>query len=480
MPRSRTWYGRRKSAEDVAREIPALTAAAATVDANRPPTGTQMYWGGAGWQNEGWDHYDSTPELHRAASDMGEAFSRAVMMVVDVDPVSGELGEDPTDDQMAGAIGTAMFGGRPGQAQAQRAIGEHMTVPGECWILATDPALNIDDEPWQVLSVNEVAPLGGTGIQITRIDGSKRMLVDGELLFRVWQPHPKRRVEANSPVRAALPVLRELAGLSAQVMAAIRSRLASAGVWLLPDSATLPAPLDELGREIPGTPSDHWLRLLGNAMMTAVANPDDPSALVPIVAMVPDGVLEKIKDPFQFVRDVISDIQPIREAAIKRLAVGFDAPPERLLGLASVNHWGQWFMDESFVKGPLSAYLAVPADAFTKKYLRPALQLAGKNPDAFAIAYDVRGMLPDVEATNAQQAWDAGKLAGRKYLEAMGFDPDVRLTVPVTTKGPTAAPPLDPATPATAPAVAQPSTTDTQQAPQAMPTAPAPNGAPVP
>ncbi|WP_375483301.1 hypothetical protein [uncultured Jatrophihabitans sp.] len=399
-----------------------LTAAAVHVDVTNPPA--QPLWGASPWQNEAWDHYDSCPELHRAVTDMAEAFSRAVMIVVDVDPQSGELGQDPTDNPTAGAIGAAMFGGRVGQAQAQRAAAQHLTVPGEYYVLASEGA-DIDDDPWQTLSAAEVSKTGST-IQVTRLDTTRRTLQPGELLFRVWQPHPRWRWQADSPSRAALDPLREIAGLSAQIMASIRSRLATAGVWLLPQSAQLPPDRDETGAEIPGTGggADAWLRKIATAMVTAISDPQSPAALAPIIAMIPDELLDKIKDPFQFVRDVITEAQTLRDAAVRRLAIGMDMPPERLLGIGTTNHWSAWNLDESFVKGPLSSLLSVPADAYTRFWLRPALRFAGLDPKLFAIAFDVSAMLADIEVDNAVKAYGEGALSERKFLEVLGFDPD--------------------------------------------------------
>lgn len=497
---ARTWYGRRKLGVEIVRPsaLDSLTASATTVAVNTP---SQVQWGGSGWQQEVWEHYDTAPEQHRAQTDMGEAFSRAKLMVVDVNPTSGDLGENPTDDPVGGAIIRKMFGGRVGQAQAQRAMGQHLTGPGEFWVLVSDQVPDVDGDQWAILAVGEVTKAGNL-IQIQNMDGTRRSLRDGELLIRVWQPHPARRWLADSPTLAELTVLREMAGFTAQIMASIRSRLASAGVWLLPQSATLPVEKDEAGQDLPGG-APQWMRLLATAMMTAISRPDDPSALVPIVAMIPDDVLAKIQNPIQFVQDLAADLQPLRDSATKRFAIGFDAPPERLLGVGDMNHWSAWQTDESFVKGPLSSLLSVPAAALTEHYLKPTLRLMGKDPELFAFAFDVSDMMPDVKAEHAEQARQDGVLSERAYLEALGFDPDrdaatpeeraerlvlqvlargnpesleellptikrlfpgIQLTVPITTAGPTPAAPVAETPPAGTP-VAAPSTTDTQTAP---------------
>lgn len=502
---ARNPFSRRRSSQieilDPVRQS-SLVASAVTIGIDKPPS--HVLWGGAQWQLEAWAHYDTCPELHAAATVIGNAFSRAKMMAVDVDPVTGDLGDTPTDDPVAGALVANLFGGRSGQSMAQRQMGVHLTLPGDCWILASDQRPDVDAQTWQVISVSEVQKAGNL-IQIENLDGTRRNLMPTELLFRLFQPHPKRRWEADSPTRAMLPVLRELAGLSAQIIASIKSRLATGGVWLLPQSATLPDTVDEYGNKLPSG-AQGWMAMLARAMVTAIANPDDPSALVPIVAMIPDEVLEKIKDPFQFVREIAAEAQVLREACVKRLAIGMDMPPELLLGVGDVNHWSAWQVSEDFVKGPLTGLLALPADGFTTHYLRPGLRLAGRNPRLFAIAFDTSGLMPAVQEEHAIAAYTAGELSARALLEALHFDPvrdavtpeeraeklvrgilargnpesleellptikrlfpGISLTVPIGSTGlpSPVAPQLEENAPTTAPPIAPPSTTATKSPP---------------
>lgn len=417
---ARTWYGRRKPEQAlIASAGRPITAAAVTIATNNPPS--HVLWGGAGWQQEVWAHYDTTPELHSGANIMGIAFSRAKMIAVDVDPVTLELGTEPTTDPVATALVARLFGGPTGRAQAQKQIGVHLTGPGECWVLASDQLPDADGQTWQIISVSEVTKAGNS-IRIQNLDGTQRELLDTELLFRLFNPHPRRRWDADSPSLALLPVFRELAGLSAQIMAAIKSRLATGGVWLLPQSAGLPDSVDEAGNVLPGGAAG-WMRTLADAMMTAIGNPDDPSSLVPIVSLIPDEVLEKIKDPIKFVQDIMTEVQPLREAAQQRIGIGLDTSPEQLLGMGDTNHWGQWFIDESFVKGPLAAYLALPADAFTTHYLRPGMRIAGRNPALFAIAFDTNNMIVEANEENAKWAYGEGILSEEATLRALHFDP---------------------------------------------------------
>lgn len=416
MPR--TWYGRRLP-ELITPAVEPLTAAAVTVAINSPPS--HVLWGGAQWQLEAFAHYDTCPELHAVSAIYASAFSRAKMIVVDVDPLTLELGTEPTTNPVANQLIAQLFGGPTGKAQAQYQMGIHLTVAGECWVLATDLEPDADAQPWRIVSVTEVTKAGNQ-IRIQNLDGTMRTLVDGELLFRLFQPHPKMAWQADCPTRALLPVFRELAGLSSHILASLKSRLATGGVWLLPKSAAMEKSIDQFGQEIPGGQAG-WMKLVADAMLTPIAHPEDPSAVVPIISLVPDDVLAMIKEPIKFFGDIMAESQPLREAATKRIAIGNDMPPETLLGLGDVNHWSAWQIDEAFIKGPLASKLALPADAFTMKYLRPGLRLAGLNPDLFAVAFDTDAMITEANEANAQKVWDAGELSAAAYLKAMHFDP---------------------------------------------------------
>lgn len=414
----RTWYGR-KVPEPLTAAATPITAAAVTVAINNPPS--HVLWGGAQWQREFWQHYDTSPEVHKALSIYGYAFSQAKMIAVDVDPMTLELGEEPTKDPVALALVARLFGGPTGRSQAQRQMGVHLTGPGECWILAEDQQPDADAQPWRILSVAEVTKAGNL-IRIQNLDGTQRTLLETELLFRLFNPHPFMAWQADSPNRAALPVLRELAGLSMHVIASIKSRLASAGIWLLPKSAQMEKTIDQFGQEVPGG-ADGWMRLLADAMLAPIADPDNPSAVVPIVAMVPDEVLAQIKDPITFVTEIMQEIAPLRQAARERYAAGQDMDPSQLLGAGEVNHWSNWFIDEAFVKGPLAALLALPADAFTTHYLRPGLRLANRDPRLFAIRFDTNHMIEQDLEKNAMWAYENGLISEAATLSALHFDP---------------------------------------------------------
>src|SRR5690606_35796674 len=96
------------------------------------------------------------------------------------------------------------------------------------------------DLEWRVLSVDELRYKTEKTIEVSLAEtGGKRteIPIDDLYVVRSWRPHPRKAWQADSPTRSSLPVLRELVGLTMAIGAQVDSRLAGAGVFIVPDSA---------------------------------------------------------------------------------------------------------------------------------------------------------------------------------------------------------------------------------------------------
>jgi hypothetical protein len=417
----------RQAVTDVAessRSTASLVAAAINV---RVTMGYQnIRWGGTDWQQEAWLHYDTCPEFHSGVNIGAHNLSRSRLIGVDVDPVTGELGTQPSKDPDVADIMNQLFGGSTGQSQALAQLYRHLDVAGDSWVLATDNP-DIDGADWEVLATTEVTSAGGNRIMVQQINGMPRPIdTENELLIRIWQPHPKRRWEADSATRSMLPVLRELAALTAMVSATVKSRLASAGILWIPEEITLPpvrsaTPNDTTQVKSLSQGAAGWLDLITEAMTAPIRDPDSASAVVPMVSVVKG---EHIKNIFhmEFGKDLDAMIEPLRRACVERLAVGMNLPPAILLGLETANHWTAWTITEDFARAYLAPKLELIADAITHYYLRPALRMRGRPPGLFAVNFDLDKLLPNqVTVDNAQKAYTAGTLKETAYMAVLGF-----------------------------------------------------------
>ena len=166
------------------------------------------------------------------------------------------------------------------------------------------------------------------------------------------------------------------------------------------------------------------MALLGEAMMTAKADPGDPSATVPIVAMVPTESLGK-NEHLKFWSDLDDKVVEMRDAAIKRLALGLDVPPEVLLGVADANHWNAWLSEESAVKAHLEPRLAIIAYALTQHYLRAAIMDQVPDPENYFVIADTSSIrLRPNRSQEAIELYNIGELSGPALRRETGFQPE--------------------------------------------------------
>lgn len=397
---------------------PNAVVAAATQLALDGTSWKNWKFGDQKWQEESWRHYDICGELRFVANWIGNAISRCRLYVAELDD-AGRPG-DEVDDVDLQIIAETMFGGPTGRAEAQRALGIHLSVPGEAYIVAESVA-DSDEDVWYVVSTSEIKRQQDR-IKVTRSNvygGGDRELEEGkDLLIRVWTPHPRRYDYADSAVRAVLPILREIEQLTKHVFAQIDSRLAGAGLLLLPDSVDFPRGDDD-PEGIAG-----FMKVLSRTMGTALANREDASSLVPVMATVPAEIVDKIKH-LTFETPLNNAALELRQEAIRRLALSMDVPPEVLLGQGSANHWSAWQIEESAIKIHIVPVLSRIADALTDAYLKPALEAQGVDPDEYTFWYDTGPLTqrPDRQE-EASELHEKGLLSDQTMREAGNWSED--------------------------------------------------------
>lgn len=407
-------------------EPPIIPSTALVASATRyPGKASRIYRPSQDWQTECYRHYSICGEARFAAKFFGNAVSRAVLYAADASPT----GPVRQDTGPAAELLAALFNGKDGQTQMLEALGMHLTIAGECYLVGR----NVEGvDVWEVVSVLELKVTGDRW-QINYGDGKPPVdLTEDDVVIRIWLPAPGKRIEADSPFKALLPILNEIEWLTRSIFAQITSRLTGAGILMLPQGMTFPPAPSIDGKETAAiNEADSFMLTLAEAMLKPIEDPSSPSAVVPIVVTAPDDTIDKAK-LLTFWTELDSNSMGLRNEAIRRFALGMDLPPEQVLGMSSndgtgggnsngVSHWGAWQIEEATIKMHVEPMLDVIVNALTMGYLRPGLP----EGTTLYIAYDTSALRlrPD-RSKEAFELWDRGLITDEALRRENGFDED--------------------------------------------------------
>lgn len=370
------------------RRVPprAVTAATATVPLGPGSAWSTWRMGNREWQMEAWRLYDIIPELRFLAGWIGDSVSQARLYVTEINTSGEESGE--VVDRRISELAAVPLGSGSQRDDNLRLMGIGLAVCGESWVVGEGGA-TATPENWFVLSPGQIRrPGGGVSVEVNRpmqIGGGVLTLRDGtDLLMRAWRPHPNDIAQADSPVRSAIPPLREIELLTKREFAEIESRLTGAGMWPLPEGLDFPR-----GEDDPEG-LEGFMEFLQRIMARNIEDQSSASAQVPIMFTVPDHMLEHLDKfkPIQFWSELSGQIPELKEKAITRVGAAFEIPTELVTGLGDSNHWTAWAIGEEGIKR-IKPYLATIADTLTRGFLRLALENAGiANPERYAYAFD--------------------------------------------------------------------------------------------
>jgi hypothetical protein len=406
----------RRRAEPVAAQTTALVASSTRY----PGKGVRIYSQRRDWQQECYRHYAICGEARYAAQFFGHAVSRAVLAAADI--VDGEIVEQ-TSGPAYDALND-LFSGKDGQTQVLHAVGVHLTIAGECYLVG-----RADGDLWEVLSCMEVQVTGDSW-QVNYHDGSPIVdLTEDDVVIRIWLSNPAKHMEADSPFRSLLPILSEIEWLTRHVFAQISSRLAGAGILLMPQGMTFPPPPAQDGKEVAASSdAEAFMLTLADTMMAPLTDPGSAAAMVPIVVTAPDDAIDKPR-LLTFWTELDSEVMGLRGEAIRRFALGVDLPPEQVLGMSSnsgtgggtsngVSHWGAWQIEESTIKLHVEPMLDTIVNALTMGYLRPTIESL-----TALVVYNTAALRlrPD-RSKEAFELYDRGLLSVAALFRENGFD----------------------------------------------------------
>lgn len=383
-----------------------------------------------GWQNEAWRFYDTIGEFRYACDWVGSMLAKATLYAAQ----ESQDGPSLIRKGPVAQVVSELYGGPEGQAEMLRQIGIHFTVAGECYLLGWQEG---DVEKWMIAAATAVSrrkvgdlrhrwyvnsvPVGPEGVAV--------------MALRLWKPHPQRPLEANAPARAVLAILAEIEGLSQHVSTQVQSRLAGAGIFMLPSEMTLPAAPaagnTDTTMSTPANSASAFMTLLQAAMASSFKDPTSASRHVPITITAPGAEIGNARH-ITFWTELDQHAIELRSEAIRRLALGLDMPPEMLTGVGADNHWNAWLADESGIKAHTEPLLRVVTAALSEGYLRPALE----QDEAFLASNTVPLRLLSIRADTSQmrlrpnrskealELFDRAELSGAALRRETGFGPD--------------------------------------------------------
>jgi hypothetical protein len=387
------------------------------------------------WQAHAWGYRDAIGELRGGVQFLARAVSRVLFLPAEVNREADEA--IPFDSKLSTLPEAVKRAAREELARLPLESGysflgvlvENISYPGEAWLHGYADELT-GDERWAIRSIDEVEITNDGRVTVTdgpikrevRVNLSDRPDQDGdEELLRLWTPHPRRRWEADSPMRALLDVCEEIVLSGMELRAASRSRVAANGILLVPQGMSL---LNALRQDRSLAQDDEFMADLQATLLAPIGNEGEAGAVVPAVIQ---GDLEDLQAVrhLRLERTTSGELLDRLERCLKRLGAGMDIPPEIISGLSDANHWTAWQIDNSTYRHHIDPMVRVVADALTEAFLRPALLARGIPAELVGrvqVWYDASGLTENPNrGQDAKDAFDRGALGFVPLLEALGF-----------------------------------------------------------
>jgi hypothetical protein len=353
-------------------------------------------------QDEAWIGYDRVGEIHYGFNLVANILSRLRVFPATI-PESDESPQGALDASKKGDISSDLARDSeeimreisgPAFSGLVRSFSLNLNVPGECYLIRLkdqDKEGNTTVQ-WKIVSTDEIDVTGVNGAVLRPIRGDskkEKQLPKGTYVGRIWRSHPRYSGEPDSSVMSIADSIEELLILQRLVRSATRSRLNN-GVLFLPDGlltsrmAMAIQGLDESGNPLTeeqlsamaNDPGNQLVADLMQAIVTAVSDEGDASAVAPMMVTGEGGLGDQIKH-ITFERGSDSWLVERTERALERILQGIDVPKEVVTGLANVKYSNALVIDENLYKANIEPLALVLVDALTEVFLRPMLRARG-------------------------------------------------------------------------------------------------------
>lgn len=383
------------------------------------------------WQDEAWAYYDAIPEIKFAGRFNGNALSRLRLypaVIFDKDqppvPIQDAAGQDGISAKLAADADdehSRLDESESGVAGMMHEFGVDLTISGDSYLVGRR-ATSTEDESWSVYAESAITKMPD-GVGFREKPGQRPVLLPPDtFVARIWRRHSRWPGLADSNLRSILSECEELLIASRQFRAVMKSRN-NAGLLFLSSKLSLPRPVD------PAKPGelDPFEASFMASMITPTHDDSSASSVVPHIVR-GDGKPEELIKHFPLDRKI--DESAIARVAflIQRLAHGLDTPVEILTGIADVNHWNAWQIEDQSYKTHLEPLARVPASGLAATFLRPALLERGNPVEQVSrVVYAVDSSDLTVRpnrSVDAKDAFDRMAISFDAYRSHMSFGDD--------------------------------------------------------
>jgi len=391
----------------------------------------------AEWQAEAAELYNVVPELRYGIYWIASSASRASLVIAKKPQGSATQPEAVPRDHAAWEPLDELAPTAPEQAMLIYRIVTLMKLLGRWRLVGFDTE---DGKRQWVVSSEYDYRESGNGVEVhdATTGVSYQLKADQVWSIPMLMPHPVRSAEPDAPTRALIPTLHELIDLSGHVQTAAKSRLAGAGLLLVPNQIGTVTPGQSNG--VNPAEGNSLMQSLMRTAQASLRSPTDVSRHLPVIINGHQEALNAVRHlslqtPFD------ERVDSLRTSAVRRIAIGLDLPAEVLSGLGELNHWTAWAVESSGQRVNIEPTLNFVCRELTTKFLQPALKSMGlADADQYMVSFDVAGAQSEANKGDlALAAYDLGIISADAARTALGYGsgdaPPPGMPVPAQTEG---------------------------------------------
>ena len=366
------------------------------------------------WQNEARYYYDVIGELRAPIVWIANAVSQADLHATDIDPDTGKP-TGPSEDQNAQTVATQAFGGVNQRAGMLRTIAICWQCVGEVWVIIRPGARAGEPDRWLALSGDKVRSKGDSWQYTDPVTAAAITLTAQDRMIRIWSPHPFDQSKADSAVRPALPILREIEKASQNIAARLDSRIAMNGLMAIAEELDFPKGDFQTSNEA------FMDQLLTNAEY-GLQNPGQASSQVPMGFTAPGELIANggAFAHYDISTQFDSQVVELRQDGRTRLAASLDMPKDVAEGTqGESNHWTSWKVEEDTYKIYIEPLLKAIGDAITENWMQPALIAMGETPETAKlreIGWDTTAIVARPDASETLESLYDKVLISDEYM----------------------------------------------------------------